>query len=256
MKGELFKGIVQWEVQNESGFKGTIPVFYYDNTAMTAIFTASTKKVKKYLPHPDMHPAEVFPGRCLVGFSAFEYRKTDIDPYNEFSISIIIGFGKKPMPGITILSDMGKRCFHAYVWHLPVTTEIARYAGVELYGYPKFIADIAFKREKEYLECTLSENGKKILTLRGKKQSTSQGKTLRFKTYSVKDGVPLCANIYTNPIEFKQTMDRNAAVLDIGNEHKIAMELNSIGLSKKPLVFQYIPVNEMVLFPPRNLIDD
>ena len=256
MKGDLFKGIVQWDMQDAKGYKGKLPVFYYENTSMTVILTASTEKVMKYIPHPYMHPVEVFPGRCLVGFSMFEYRKTDIEPYNEFSISIIISFGKRPVPGITILSNMINRCFHAYVWHLPVTTERARYGGVELYGYPKFIADIAFKREKDHLECTLSEKGSMILTIRGKKQSTSQGKILRFKTYSIKDGIPLCANIYTNPIEFRQTMNRNAAELEIGSDHKICGELNGIGLSKKPLLFQYIPLNEMILFGPRNLIDD
>ena len=256
MKGNLFKGLIQWEVQDAKGFKGKLPVFYYDNTSMTAIFTASTGKVKKYLPHPALHPLEVFPGRCLIAFSAFEYRKTDIDPYNEFSISILISFGKRSVPGATVLSDMARRTFHAYVWHLPVTTEKARYSGVELYGYPKFIADIVFKKDKEFLECAVSEKGKRILTLRGRHQKTAPGKTLRFKTYSIKDGIPLCANIYTNPIEFKQTMDRNAVHLDIGSGHAICSELNSIGLSRKPLVLQYIPVNEMVLFPPRNLIDD
>ena len=256
MKGDLFKNIVQWNMQDSKGFKGKLPVFYYDNTSMTAIFTASTKKAMKYLPHQDMHPVELFPGRCLVGFSAFEYRKTDIAPYNEFSISILISFAGRPVPGITILSNMGRRCFHAYVWHLPVTTEAARYGGVELYGYPKFIADIVFKREKDYLECSLSEKGSRILTLRGRKQSTSPGRILRFKTYSMKDGIPLCANIYTNPLEFRQTMDKDAAGLELGSGHAIAEELNGIGLSKKPIVFQYIPLNEMVLFGPRNLIDD
>ncbi len=256
MKGDLFKGVIQWDVQDTKGFQGKLPVFYYDNTSMTAIFTASTDKVKHYLPHPDMHPLEAFPGRCLIGFSAFEYHKTDIDPYNEFSISILISFGKRSVPGATVLTDMARRTFSAYVWHLPVTTEKARYPGVELYGYPKFIADIVFKKEKEYLACTLSEKGTRILTLRGPHRKTAQGKTLRFKTYSVRNGMPLCANIYTNPIEFNQTMIGNGAQLDIGTDHAMCTELRGIGLSKKPLVFQYIPVNEMILFAPKNLIDD
>ncbi len=256
MKGDLFKGVVQWEMQDAKGFAGKLPVFYYDNTSMTVIYTASTKAVRKYLPHPDMHPVEFVPGRCLVGFSAFEYRKTDIDPYNEFSISILISFGSRPIPGMTVMAGMARKCFSAYVWHLPVTTERARYGGVELYGYPKFIADIVFKRDGDHLECTLSEKGTKILTVRGRHRKTSQGGLLRFRTYSLKDGVPLCANIYTNPIEFSQSMSGDAARLDIGVDHPIGRELAGIGLGKKPIMFQYSPLNEMILFAPRNLIDD
>ena len=98
MRGELFKGIKQWEFE-QAGRKFKLPVFYYDNTSITAIYTASTSKVKKLLPHPAMNPIEMFPGRCMLAFTAFEYRKTDIDPYNEFSIAFLITFDKPQIPG-------------------------------------------------------------------------------------------------------------------------------------------------------------
>ena len=95
-KGDFFKGVVQWELTSEEfNFKGKLPVFYYDNTAMTAIYTASTTMVRRLLPRHDMHPVEVKRGRALVAFTAFEYRDSDIDPYNEFSISFPITFQKK-----------------------------------------------------------------------------------------------------------------------------------------------------------------
>jgi len=257
MNTKFFEGIVQHEFNSPDGkFKGKIPVFYYDNTSMTAIYTASTSKVRRFLPHHKMRPVEVFPGRCLIGFSAFEYRKTDIDPYNEFSISIIITFEKTSIPGISILNQMLKRTFTAYIWHLPVTTEIARYGGVELYGYPKFIADIKFKNHPDALECTLSEKGKHILTLKGKKLSVKQGKIMKFRTYSIKNGIPLVANIYTNPVKYAESMKKDTATLTIGSEHEICKELHEIELSKNPLFYQFIPENQVILFPPKNLMDD
>lgn len=256
MKGDLLKGIMQWEMNDGKGFSGKLPVFYYDNTSMTVTYTASTSKIKKYLPHKDMHPVEIFPGTCVVGFTAFEYRKTDIDPYNEFSISILITFGRKSIPGLSLLNNLMKKDFTAFIWHLPVTTEKARYGGVELYGYPKIIADIEFKREKEFIECRLSENGEHILTLKGKNLPGTQGKILRYRTYSIKDNVPLCANVYTNPLEFSQSLSRNDASIEIGEKHTISRELKDIGLSAKPIMYQYSPLNESILFAPRNLIDN
>jgi hypothetical protein len=235
--------------------EGKLPVFYYDNTSMTAIYTASTDKVRRLLPLPDMHPVEIMGGRALVAFTAFEYRKTDIDPYNEFSISFPITFRKKSIPGITVLGMMVKRYFTAYVWQLPVTTERARRGGVEMYGYPKFLADITFTKENVILGCTLSEGGKNILTLKGQTLKTSVEKINRFKTFSVKDGVPLAANVYMNPIEFGKSMSRKAATLSLGN-HDIAKTLKEINLSPKPLFFQYMPVMEAILYGPRNLMDD
>ena len=115
-RGDFFKGIIQWEMMmKDKSLEGKLPVFYYDSTSMTAIYTASTDKVRRLLPLPDMHPVEGMSGRALVAFTAFEYRKTDIDPYNEFSISFPITFRKKAIPGITVLGMMARRYFTAYV---------------------------------------------------------------------------------------------------------------------------------------------
>ena len=254
MRGELFEGIKQWEFERDD-IKAKLPVFYYDNTTLTAIYTASTKKVKAHLPHPAMRPVELFPGRCLVAFTAFEYRETDIDPYNEFSITCLITFGRSQVPGLTVTGMLARRCFTGYVWHLPVTTEIARVGGVELYGYPKFLADIEFTKEGGWITCDLSEEGTRILSLKGRVLPTKKGKITRYITYPVKDGIPLKAHVYVTPLEFAESRNPKDAELTVGSGHAICDELGGIGLSKKPVVYQYLPVNEAILFGGRNLID-
>ncbi|HHO76025.1 MAG TPA: hypothetical protein ENN05_06305, partial [Deltaproteobacteria bacterium] len=185
----------------------------------------------------------------------FEYRDSDIDPYNEFSISFPITFQKKNIPGLTVLSMMARRYFTAYVWQLPVTTERARVGGVEMYGYPKFLADIVFADEGSMLSCTLSEGNRNILTMKGKKLKISPEKVNRFKTYSIKNGVPLAANVYMNPREFGKSISPKAARLILG-DHDISNQLRSLDLSDKPLFFQYMPMMEAILYGPRNLMDD
>ncbi|MCU0597198.1 MAG: acetoacetate decarboxylase family protein [Desulfobacterota bacterium] len=254
MRGELLKGIKQWDFEH-AGRKFKLPVFYYDNTSITAIYTASTNKVKKLLPHPAMNPIEMFPGRCMVAFTAFEYRKTDIDPYNEFSIAFLIAFDKTQIPGLTALWQMARRCFTAYMWKLPVTTEIARFGGVELYGYPKFLADIAFERSSEWIGCRLSEKGENILNLKGKVLPTARGKITRFVTYSIVEGIPVTANVVVDPVEFAQSRDGRSAILELGAKHPIASVLKEIQLSAGPVMYQFTPVTEAVLFGGKNLMD-
>jgi hypothetical protein len=255
MKGELFKGVYQWDFDWQ-GKKAKLPVFYYDNTTLTSIYTASTNEVKKLLPDCDMHPIELYPGRCLVAFTAFEYRKTDIDPYNEFSIAFLVSLNAPQIPGVTVAMQFAQRIFTPYIWQLPVTTEIARSAGVDLYGYPKFIADIEFQKDKKRVECRLSEAGRNILIMRGKVLPTSKGKTARYMTYSMKDGIPLVANVYMNPIEFAQSALGSCVELELGSDHPIGIALKEIDLSKTPVIYQYSPVNEAILFAGRNLIDN
>lgn len=254
MENNFFEGTAQWDVIIKN-YPMKVPMFFYDNTSMTAIFTASTKKIKKYLPHPEMKPLELFPGKCLVAFMAFEYRKTDINPYNEFSISIPISFGRNPVPGFSLLSSMIKKCFTAYIWHLPVTTEIARVGGVDVLGYPKIVAGIDFKKSSERLECTLSENGKMLVNMKGKVLPTGRGKRMTYRTYSIKDGVTIETYIHVNPIEFAQSRGNGAAEIEIGSGHQICDELKDVGLSKNPIVYQYSPLNQAILFFPRSMVE-
>ncbi len=68
MNNDFFKGIKQWEI-NMQEMKFKMPIFYYDTTSITAIYTASTAKVKELLPLSRMHPIELSPGKCYKAFT-------------------------------------------------------------------------------------------------------------------------------------------------------------------------------------------
>jgi hypothetical protein len=203
-----------------------------------------------------MHPIEISPGKCMVAFTAFEYRQTDINPYNEFAISFMVTYGKPQIPFLTAFSQMYRRRMTLYVRHLPVTTEIARMGGVAFYGYPKFIADIEFKKRADQISCDLSENGNKILSMKGAVLPVTRGKNSRIITYSVIDDIPLKTNIHINYLEFAESRRKQTARLEIGSGHAICEELQQIRLSETPILYQYSPLNQGILFAGRNLMDD
>jgi hypothetical protein len=238
------------------GYDVKLPIFYYDNTSFTAIYTAATAQVRKALPSPDMHPVELYPGRCLVALTAFEYRRTDIDPYNEFSVTALIRYGKRAIPGVTSGVAMLKNEFEACILQLPVTSERARRGGVEMAGYPKFLADITFAESGGGSACTVAENGKRILTLTGKRIGTSRGKLAKYKLYTRRNGVVLGANLYINPQQHAQAPGWGNAQLDLGAGHPMAEQLRGFDLSSQAMIYQYTPQYEAILFGSKNLMDD
>jgi hypothetical protein len=250
---DFFKGIDQIE---HPDYDVKLPIFYYDNTAISAIYLASTAQMRKRLPSPDMHPVEMFPGKCLVVFTAFEYRRTDIDPYNEFSIAAVISYGRRAIPGLTSMWYMLRNCFTAHILHLPVTTDRPRRGGVELAGYPKFIADISFTHANGWSTCEVAENSEHILTLKGKNVGTSRGRLTKYLIHTVKNGIPLKANLYINPLKFRQTIGLGHAGLELGGSHPICAGLRDLGLSSFPVIYQYMPSYEAILFNSKNLMDD
>jgi hypothetical protein len=83
-RGDFFKGVMQWEFYHkEMERKFLLPVFYYDNTAMTCIYTAALSSIRGLLPRSEMLRSRSTRPRPSA-FSAFEYLPEEyIDPYND-----------------------------------------------------------------------------------------------------------------------------------------------------------------------------
>jgi len=249
---DFFDDWIRWDFER-NGTQRKLPYFYYDNTSMAAVFLASSPKIEQLLPHPNMKPIELIPGRCLVAFAAFEYRKTDFAPYNEVSISFLISFGQRRIPGLTAAKMMLSRTISSYIWQLPVNTEHARAGGVNLFGYPKFLADIGFEKEDNWLTCTLAEGRREILQLRGRRLPTKKGKVIHYITYTVEDGSPLVADVLVNPVEYADSFGGHEIELELGSGHPVCDVLEQVDLGNQALVYQYSPINESILFPARNV---
>ena len=108
MVSEFFQGIVRWEVER-NGTKRTLPYFYQDCLSLTAAYTASTAEVRKLIPYPDIHPLELIPGRCVVIFGAFESRATDVEPFDEVTISFLVTHPHRQVFLIPLLGAMMTR---------------------------------------------------------------------------------------------------------------------------------------------------
>ena len=52
------------------------------------------------------------------------------------------------------------------------------------------------------------------------------------------------------------SMSPGAARLSVGEKHPVARQLRELGLSERPLFYNYMPLMEAVLYAPRNLMDD
>ncbi len=139
-------------------------LFYYDMGAIGIAYLTPLDKIRKLLPSPRMHPLRVTPRHGMTIINAYEYRDSDIGPYNEIAIGFPITIGK-PAPVLTGLLRKLPGIPKGYVHRLPVMSEIARDAGVEFANYPKFLADITFEKKNGSLTCRFVEGQSHVLTL-------------------------------------------------------------------------------------------
>jgi hypothetical protein len=245
MEGQFFEKVEQREVEITGGTCG-VPILYRDVFAVAGIFVAPTLPLKNLLPTNKLAPAEILPGKGLLAFIAFDYRDTSIGPYRELGIAIPARYEPRFNPPLfPALRMAASLSFEAYVWQLPVTSEIALHAGIDIWGYPKFLADIDFTDDAKMVSCTLSENGQRILTLEVNLSAPKTKTYFDLNTYTVKDRELFFTSIKGLSGSMGRSFRPGAASLTLG-EHPLSRKIREVAPGKS-IQTLYIPHAQTIL---------
>jgi len=236
MEANFFSGAAKKEVVLSTGMRIELPVRYYDWSWMSALFPAPVAAVERLLPSGKLKPLLLLPGTTMVALAAFEYRKiAGVEPYNEFTLSVPVQYEPAVnVPGMPVLfhpllSPERYTKIGMYVHQLPVTTQPARDFGVEIWGYPKFVADISFEDRGDIRRCRLSADGKDIVTLDVRKAAT-KARSLSFYTYTVKDGRILRALVQTEGQYFISRFPGGASFTP--GDHPLGEEIKALRMAR------------------------
>lgn len=171
-----FEGIAK--ERKEVGFTTWSPNFYYDNSSITAIYTADMASIESLIPQEVrdvVQPISFAPGKGLVAITSYAYHYCDNDSYNELSISVVT---TRPDQGnwglISLMGQLNDQSLWGYVLKLPVDTELARVRGVVGYNLPKWKIPIDYSAEGETVAFTYyDEAGEVDFSMTGKKLDTA-----------------------------------------------------------------------------------
>src|SRR5512135_1860210 len=117
------------------------PTFYYDGSYIAAAFPARYRRLRELMPDPRYVPARLAPGLGVVSIACLENRDTDAGSYREVAIQIPLNepYFRANLPGRALMSATRRGQLHVFVPHMPVTTEFAVRAAVDLFNGPKFL---------------------------------------------------------------------------------------------------------------------
>ncbi len=216
------------------GEKDEVPAKYFDVFTISAVFPASAKKLKKYLPSKKMKLIKPFPGISLIFIIAFEYKHISaLGPYNEVGI------------GFPLVFKAGDRKYEGTKFiHLPVTTERARELGNELYGYPKFVADINFEKGEHTTKCVLNHDNKHILSLEVPKLEV-ESQLSETHSFTVKNNKLLRTRVTTQSFN-GSSREKGKALLTLG-DHPIAQEIDELLYKNESVGHSYEPKRQTAL---------
>jgi hypothetical protein len=210
-----------------------LPIYFLDASNVIAIFRADKKGVASLLEGTGLNGALSLAGKPLVFISLYEYRDSSVGAYNEVGVAIpVLPEGmKKPISNT--LDIFGSTDGAKIGWHivnLPVTTERANAAGREIWGYPKFVAQIPLKLNKSYFTSQVKDpENVSIMKLSGKLNLGIKAPTLSGITYSHLNNKLLRSTVNARG-EYKAYLAHQLR-LTIGNSaHNMAENLKVLGL--------------------------
>ncbi|MEM7727768.1 MAG: acetoacetate decarboxylase family protein [Pseudomonadota bacterium] len=131
-----------------------LPLLYHELSAVLAYFAVPLETIARSLPDPRLRAVTTSDGMAVVGVCFFDYRRCALHPYREAGILVPVGIegeGSTDLP-----ADAAP--LH-YVHRLPVTTPEALAIGREIWGFPKYLADIALTENREAVTGSISEAG-------------------------------------------------------------------------------------------------
>jgi hypothetical protein len=234
MKDQFLEQVQDFKTLETASGPIKVPILYRDVSSMWVYFSAPFNKIQSILPSARLKPISLGNGKALYGFVCLEYPDSTIGSYNEIGIGVPCRLD--PVINIPILPALFDRFFSVgfYVHHLPVTTQIAYDAGVDLWGLPKFIANIDFEDTDTHRRCVLQVDSKEILTVEVKHpDQTLKLDSYNFDLFSVKDDLLLKTSAQTSGHVWS-SRETNSARYHLGN-HPLSDELRKLQLDTKSL---------------------
>jgi hypothetical protein len=243
MDETFFDGVEIREIEFGGG-RIRFPIRYYDGDTIQASFLAPVDNVRAILPSEKLAPIQPVPGMAAVTMAGMTYRRVEgMEPYNEFGVMVACSYGtaedQPALPG-------------AFVSHLPVTTEQARWGGVEIYGFPKFVAEIDFEDLEGAQRCRVHADGKEILTLQVNVLPTER-RTWEGWAYTVKGGQLVRTHLQYQG-ELGASQQRGGATCTLG-DHPMAKELRALGMDRISVEHRYLRRVQMMLHAPGEWLD-
>ncbi|MEH6483210.1 MULTISPECIES: acetoacetate decarboxylase (ADC) [Pseudomonas] len=253
-----FKGLEKHKV--DIGFESYSPNFYYQNSRVTAVYTADLDALRALMP-PEVlatvHPLQIWPGRGLIAFTAYTYEHCDNDAYNEVAVSIITNKpGKANLGPFTLIGQSMSGDFWGYVLKLPVNTELARVRGVVGYNLPKWLTGIDRKEDAQSVvyDITDSQTGKVDVSFKAKKlDNLSRDVDIVTSSFTNLDHQGQLAYGYavSRQLSHGSSRDADLVTLTLG-DGSLSNYLRAMKLGKM-MKYEYVPEFQSALYAPKPL---
>lgn len=214
-------------VYRTTGRRLPATVDYRDSSSFSGTFDADATIVSRLVP-PVFDIVESTPGRTSLRIEAIQNKEINImAPYREILVGVPVRYqGMDTIDGIFPIS-------------LPVTTEAARWGGVKIAGFPKFLGEIEFESAATGMRTILTASGQHVLTLEVDEAPTATSKEdVRF--FNIRDDSHVTESTFERSARSGESDHPGGARLELGT-HPLAHVLRALDVGSESLAHEYAP---------------
>lgn len=217
-----------------SGQATPVPVEVRSAQMVAGTFTAPATAAQELIAYSGLRVQRFAGTLALCMLSAVSYADTDLGPYNEIAVAVVVEphHGADPHPrrrgGMT-----------TFIHRLPVDQELSCAAGRDIWGFPKWVADITWQQRRGGVEVVMIDADEPVLSMRvdGRAVPVPPSET-EMSCYSWREGV-LRRTTWT--MRLSGTKVRPGGVhMDLSDEHPMATELRGLRFPKGALLSQQV----------------
>ena len=228
-------------ITNTSQGEIELPVLYFDVSVRQLNFWVDYDKALPKLEGTGLEPISFSKGKTIVSLVFYNYRRTSISAYEELALAITARPKSPKNKTAGVMTIFGipliRGVLSAYVLELPVTTDIARTGGREIWGYPKFVTELPFKFSQTGFEFGALDpaSGESIISI---KADLSKGKGMAARgfdlvTYSNLNDLIL-KTVVNVDVKYRTYLN-SPAELKVGPaKHRMSDNLRDLGLDQIP----------------------
>jgi hypothetical protein len=208
----------------------TVPVEVRSATMVQASWLVPATAAQNIIEYSGLRVVRMMGTLAMCSIAAVQYTDNDLGPYNEIAVAFVV----EPHDGASAGSPIGGDVT-TFIHKLPVNQSFTCEAGRDVWGFPKWVADISFTQRGRKTEAVLIDDDELVLGLSVSRSPVPMpARALEMSCYSFRDGV-LRRTPWTNRVADARISPAGAR-LELGTRHPMAVELRSLGLPRRPIM--------------------
>lgn len=120
------------------------PTHFRDGHSLLGLFPVRADVADRHLAEHGLTAARIRPGKALLALAGVRYTDSDCGAYDELALSFFVTLpgSRRRLPLVGTWRALSAGRLPSFTWRLPVTTELSRDAGVQMWGFPKTVEDV------------------------------------------------------------------------------------------------------------------